>query len=445
MAQISKLPLHNSLLSKSLNQRNPFEMVADTYQYYNTPFLTIVYAMNGWSSKQINVEKYEKAKLGNLAIATEIFDNKPAGANLDVFFTDASFDQLRIGDKVMDSNRFIAYVVATSPGIVTIQPFTSGALVAATHFTKNMTIKLISDASPNRASVGKSSLYVTPDLDYNFYSVKRDSVFIAGEDMTDTYVKYKNEDWYFQQEMEMLRRLSVNIENDFIWSERGYQIVTPQGLTNSNGGMIWATKNRGGGYEPATSAITIDSLLETIYSIQIKRGKPTQEVTFLLGSGAFMQIQKVLQDYAKYAGTNNTFGGVAVKGFDINTFTIIGITCKFIKATTLDNPKVWTEPTAVAGLVGSKMSNSFIAFDTSPIPVSGGGTMPSIEVFHYGKEMYYGHINGMVAAGGDPKDYMNPADTVISSDVDGITAHAQVKNGIDIIDASGMYFREMVY
>ena len=241
----------------------------------------------------------------------------------------------------------------------------------------------------------------------------------------------------------MLRRLCVSIEQDMIWSDRG-QVTTTQGLTNSNGGMVWSIKNRNGTYVPATSAITLSVLNEVVYNVRIKQGKPTQELTFLMGSGALQQVQTFLGDIVKFSGQNNTFGGGKVEGFNVKTYSIADVNCKFIYAPSLDNPKMWPEPTTVPGLIGSKMSNSFFVMDTSPLPIVGGGVEPSIKLFHFGKEMSFGHIKGMVDAGGDPADYMNPMDTIISSDIDGMSAHAQVKNGINIVDASGMLFYEMV-
>ena len=443
MAQISSLPLSLSVLTKALNARNPFEAVLDTAQNYNSPFLTIVHALNNWNSEQIDTEKYERGKLGNLAIATTIGAAAQSGSNLVLTLSDATFNQFRVGDKVMDSNRYFGWVTTASAGSVTIQPFISGALTAGTQFAAGMTIKCVANASAKRASGGVESLYVTPDVDFNFYSVKRDSVFLAGEDFVDTYVKMRGKHWAFAQEYEMLRRLSVSIEQDMVWSQRG-QVTTTQGVTNSNGGLEYSIKNRNGTYIPATSAITLAVLNEVIYNVRIKQGKPTQELTFLMGSGAMQQVQVFLGDFVHQSGVNNTFGGGSVKGFNVKTYSIADVNCKFIYAPVLDNDKMWPEGTSVPGLIGSKMSNSFFVLDTSPAPIYGGGTEPIVKLFHFGKEMSFGHINGMVAAGGDPSDYMNPADTVISSDTDGITAHAMVKNGINIVDASGMAFYEMV-
>lgn len=442
MSNNTKLPLLNSLIANTLNARNPFEHVVDISGGYNTPFLSIAYALNNFQSKQVNSVQYEFAKQGNLAVVAQISGNSLVGTNLVVTLVDPNFNDYRKGDKVMDSNNVKARVLSSSPGTVTLEPYGT-ILVAATHFTAAMFCKVIGDASPNRSSRGKESLYNVPTMDFNLSSYKRDSVYIDLEDMTDTYVKYDGEMWSFAQEMTMLQRFARNMEQDFIESDRGV-FSTSDGDSNSNGGLNWSIINRNGTYVPSSNIITQSLLNEMLSSISKKRSASKKEVTLLAGEDAMQTIHTFINDIGKFAGTANTFGGTEVRGLQYNKYAIGSISLNIVPFPYFNNPEFFPEATTIPGAQGTKASNSFYLIDTTPIPYVDGGNTPAIEMFHFGKEMYYGHIKGMASAGADVNDYMNPADTIISSDVSGISAHAMARNGINIVDAKGMGFFKVI-
>ena len=437
----TKLPLFNSLLTNTLNERNSFQDVVDISMGYNTPFLSLVNIMNMGSSKQIGSAIYEFAKRDNLAVSTAIAANAQVGANLLLTLADPSYNQFRVGDKVMDTEWIKAYVVSSTPGFVTISPFGT-ALVAATHFTAGMYVKAIGDASPNRDSRGKESLYNTPVMDFNFYSTKRESVYIALEDMIDTYVRYQGKSWYFDQEMDMIRRGAKNMELDFIVSDR-LQTTTPAGLTNSNGGLKWSIINRGGTYVKSNNLLSLSIFNQLLQEIASKNSSSAKEVTCMAGEGAMFIIHQFINEIGKFSGVNNTFGGQKVHGLQYNEYAIGSISLKLIPFPTFNDPVLFPEVSTIPGAVGSRQSNALFMIDSSPNKIVGGGTAPAIELFHFGKEMYYGHIKGISAAGSDVSDFMNPADTIISSDIDGISAQWMVRNGVNITNAKGMAYFEL--
>jgi hypothetical protein len=439
--QQTKLPLFNSLLSNTLNERNSFRDVVDISMGYNTPFLSLVNVMNMGNSKQIGSAIYEFAKRDNLAVSTQISAAAQSGLNLVLTLSDPAFNQFRKGDKVMDTEWVKAVVLTSGPGNVTIEPFGT-PLVAGTQFAAGQYIKVIGDASPNRDSRGKESLYNTPIMDFNFYSTKRDSVYLALEDMIDTYVRYKGQSWYFDQEMDMIRRAAKNMESDFIVSDR-LQVTTSQGLTNSNGGLKWSIINRGGTYVKSNNLLDIDIFNQLLLEVASKNSAAQKEVTCMAGEAAMQIIHKFINEIGKFSGKNNTFGGQIVHGLQYNEYAIGSISLKLVPFPTFNDPVLFPELSAIGGAQGTRQSNALFMIDSSPNKIVGGGDAPSIELFHFGKEMYYGHIKGMAAAGADVSDFMNPADTIISSDIDGISAQWLVRNGINITNAKGMVYFEL--
>lgn len=440
MANLSPLPLANSLIAATLNERNPMDLVTDISRGYNTPFLSIVSALNGWSSTRIDSIKYEFTTVGNLSVAAQIASNSLVGSNLVLTLQDTTYKNFRVGDLLMDSEMIFGKVISASAGSVTIEP-SGTTFVAATHFTAGMTAKCVGDASIKSSSRGKSSLYVTPTLDYNYPGITRDSQFIDLKDMQATYPKFKGEFWWFAQEEFMLQRLARQMEQKWVYTNRG-EITGQDGLYYTNGGLIWSTKNRGGVYLKSPNIIDQNTWDDLIYQVSVKRAAATQDLICLYGRAAKMEIDKFLGETIKYSGKNNTFGGDGVKGFSVPMYNIGSTNITFIYFPLLDNPVFNPEPCTLSNATGTRGSNSFFLIDKNMLVGMGGGSKPPVELFHYGQEMYYGHIKGLANAGSNTSDYMNPTDTVISSDVAGMSCHAMADNGINIVDAQGMCFFE---
>lgn len=444
MANLSPLPLSSNLIAATLNERNPMDVVTDISRGYNTPFLSIVSALNGWSSRRIDSIKYEFTTVGNLAVAARIQSNSLVGLNLVVTLQDTTYRNFRVGDLVMDSEMVFGKVISSSAGSVTIEP-AGTTFVAATHFVAGATIKCVGNASIKDSSRGISSLYVTPTLDYNYPGITRDSQYISAKDMIATYPRWNGEYWWFAQEEMMLQNFARMIEQKWVYTERGV-IIGQDGEYYLNGGLIWSIKNRGGVYLKSPNIIDENTFNDLIYQVSVKRANYEQSLICLHGRAAKMEIDKFMGDTIKYSGKNNTFGGDGVKGFSIPSYNIGSVEVTFVHFPLLDNPVFNSEPCTLAGATGTRGSNSFFLIDKSMLVGLGGSSKPPVEVFHFGDEMYYGHIRGLVNAGTSAfdggKGYMNPSDSIIASDVAGMTCHAMADNGINIVDAQGMCFFE---
>jgi len=444
MANLSPLSLANNLISATLNERNAMSMVLDISRGYNNPFLSIVSALNGWSSHRIDSMKYEYTTVGNLSIAATISVNSLVGTNLVLTLSDSAYRNFRVGDLLMDSEMIKGKVISASAGSVTIEP-AGTTFVAATHFTAGMTAKRVGNVSIKDSSHGTSSLYVTPTLDYNYPSVTRNSQYLSLKDMLATYPRYQGEFWWFAQEELMLQDFARQLEQKWVYTDRA-DITGQDGQYYMNGGLIWSIKNRGGVYLKSPNIIDENTWNDLIYQVSVKRASATQDLVCLYGRAAKMEIDKFLGDTIKYSGKNNTFGGDGVKGFSVPLYNIGSTNITFVYFPLLDNPVFNPEPCTLANATGTRGSNSFFLIDKNALVGMGGGSKPAIEVFHYKDEMYYGHIRGMANAGSSANDggkgYMNPAETIISSDVAGMSCHVMADNGINIVDAQGMCFFE---
>jgi hypothetical protein len=439
MAQLSTLPLSQSLVSKTLNARNPFSKVYDISGGYNT-FTYFTDMLNPGGSKQVDTVKYEKAKRGNLSVISQIATNSLVGANLVLTFTDPTYNNFRIYDEVMDTERVHGRVVVAGPGTVTLEPIGT-AFNAAIHFVANAYCKQIVDASPNRYSVGKSSLYNTPDLDFNYASISRDSNQLARRDKLNTYVEVSGKGWWTDQEIEMIRRIAKDVEKKYIFQERN-QLIVNGGETNFNGGLIWSIKNRGGIYIPSTSPLTQTLFQDLLTQVMLQNTNPKMDLKLFYGKRTLQTIQGFTSDFIKYAGTRNTFGVGEGSGLNVMEWAFANAKVDFISLPLFDDTVMFPEASNIPGVFGTRASNSFFLLDASPRPIVGGGFAPAVEKFHFDKEFYYGYIRGMADAGASTSNYMQATESIISSDADGFSCHAMVDNGIDIIDARNMLFYE---
>jgi len=440
MSAISTLPFSNNIIANALNERNPFEAVYDISGGYNT-YTRVVDFLNKGGSVKVTSDKYEKAVLGNLNVAAEVSAGTGTGTSKVVTLADASYDAFRVGDVVMDLNRTQGMVIASAAGSVTVEVLDSAAFVAADFGSG--TIRRISDASPNNGSTGKSALYYTPETDYNYTQIVRNSTFLNRRDMAlNTYVKYSGNNWWLAQEELMVKDIARQLEYNSIFGKRGRN-VTSRGTVDRNGGLLWSIDNRGGTHIVASSQMTRDDFHDYLYTMLAKNANRSRELTLFYGLDALKAIQDFSQDILVNTGINNSLGGKDVLGFDVQTYGYLGTKINFVPLPMLDDPKMFgNEISTVTGK--PRYSSSFFLIDTTPIDGVGAGPQPAIEKIHKGeKEMYYGYIPGMVGPdGGSPSNYMSMGKSLMASDIDGVSCHALTDCGHNIVDAKNMLFFE---
>lgn len=445
MATNTILPISQSLYSKVLNERNPMETVFDVSGGFNTltQILELINKTAGGSKRIDTYEaKYEFNTIGNKNVVTQIQSNAASGSNLVLTFNDPNFDQFRLNDEVMDSEQVKGYVIATAPGTITIAPGPTTTFSTATHFTANMYAKVIGDASANRFSGGKSNLFYTPDTDYNYSKIMRDSSTLARRDMIGSYVKYEGKYWYTSVEPEMIKRVGRLKETSSVFGERGQATINGQ-LTNLNGGLIWSIKNRNGNYFPATSTLTEATFRDLIGDTIIKNATRGQTLTLLHGTEFLKTFQGFTTQYIQYAGASNTFGVTANSGLNVKHYSFAGVNIDLIHLPIFDDPKMFPEISSITGR--KRQSGAFLLLDLTPIPSEGNmGMLPAIEKFHFGeKEMFYGYVPGMISPDSvSPNGYMSQSKSLMANDLDGFSCHTLSDSGINIADAKNMLYFE---
>lgn len=427
--------LENNFIQKTLNERNSFSKVYDISGGYNK-FTQFTSTLNPGGSKQVDSVKYEKSKRGNLGVVAQIQSNSLVGTSLVIVFSDPTYEFFRVGDTVADSNNVLGNVTVAGPGTITVSPITV-TFVAATHFIANMFAKVFFNTSLTRNSVGVTSLYNTPDLDYNYTGLTRDTTALARKDFISTYVKVGGKYWWCAQQLEMVARMGKMTEFKFVFSERA-----DVGGKQYNGGIIWSIKNRGGEYVSSTAAITQPVLQGLIQGIKT-RNPGTTEVTMFAGAGAIASFQSFMTPLIQFVGVNSTFGMGTKSGLDVMMYNWLGVKLNIVPLDLFNDPKLFQEISTITGT--PKQGNAFFIVDASPIPAVDGGTLPAIERFHFGPtEMMSTYTPGMIGTdGGNASSTSQMNYNMSANDIDGVTFNVGSDNGIDILDAKAMCYFEL--
>jgi len=439
------LDLGESLLGKLLNSRNAFRNIYDLSGGYGKA-TQIVTLLNEGGSVKVNTAdaKYEKFTIGHQGVIAKIDTRAVSGVNLILTLIDPLFDFFRNGDVVLDIDRAQGFVLSHAPGTITISPYDRDVFLA-TDFESGDFARRGWNSSSNRNSTGTESLYATPDTIVNFGSIKRDSVFLHRRDFHETFIDeaISKKNWALMQEHVLINRVMQSMEWSHLFEERNQKIINGE-LTNSNGGLLWAIKNRGGTHIVSPNDLTEETWQGLIETVSKKDATSSSRLTFLYGKAALSRIQSFTSDFVKQSGINNTFGGTEVSGIDVQTYAYLGTIIDFVYLPILDDETMFPEQSTITGK--QRMSSAFFLVDFSSVMGHEGEEIPAIERFHFDIEgMRYGYIPGTIGPdGGNPSDHLNMGKFLMVSDIDGVSAHLTSDGGIDIANARKMLFFELV-
>lgn len=429
-----------SLVATLLNARSIYPWIYDRSGGYNTLVtLTDIINKKGGSKRVTSVDGlYEKYKRGKNNVVQSIAAVAAAGNNLVVTFVDPTYSKFLLKDVVMDANYNLGRVIAVAPGTITIQnyPDASVAMVAATQFLAGQLCKLAFDVSGTYGSFGKDNRIFTPQRYTNYPSNTRASYTLTRADKVETYVNAADGSkfYYFQNEWDMMMGFYKQIEFKYWFSKYGASSsTTVEGEVTGNRGLRQAII-QDGVYMPMASSPTAGNIRDMLSQLGNRNTMSGQKFIALCGRDALTNFQGITQPYIQYTGKNNTFGGEAVRGLNVVTYTIGDVTVDFIVAPILNDTEL-SEPTTAANATGTRWSNSIYFLNLDDVPSVGGVHMnPAIEKFHFGdKEVLYKGIPGMTGWLGDDTGMGTIGSyQVTASDIDGASIQIETNNGIDV-------------
>ncbi len=446
------LDLAGSIYALGLNKPNDYKLVYNLASNYNVA--STIFA--SWNAKATVAtggvvftgnDKYEFATEDVNWVNEAITGATQSGANLILTYSGTN-DFFRTKQTVIDDNIIQARVISHGAGTVVISPV-SVPLVAGTHFATGMYVKEFGFSAAFRASKGTSSLYTVPSKDYDLVQNFRGTCFMAATDFQDTYPMYNGESWGHRQVDKAVMQMAVEKERTMLLGDRA---ITQDfdGTNYYTGSLAWNCKNRGGQYVTLTSALTqtmFSNILQTQRVKKATRGGMNKMI--LCGDGFRTYFQNnFTQPFIQYAGTRNTFGGDAIKGLDVNMYSIAGEVYDLVHLPYLDDPDYWVnDQTTIPGYFGTKMSNSFFVMDPNNLGTVGGGAdRAPVQYIYWGQKGINSQvIPGMVGMDGK----FNQANKVggfnqTVSDVDGAQVEFQEKVGCHIPSGKGISFVRVI-
>jgi len=422
---VTTLDLNKSLLLKGLSLPNKMAMVYAQDYGYNV--LTQLSSKLGPSISTPQA-KVEISSLGNLSVFS-VVTAVAAGGTGELLVTLSNSENFRPGDIIADSN-LVQGIVIEKTGTanqIRVKSVTT-TLVSTLHFLAGHIAKVMFDASANRLSYGKPSLNVVPNTDFTYTSVTRESSTQARRDRVSSFVKWQGDFWYRSYDDITLRRFAKSLEYKYAFAERGV-FAGPNGETYSTSGLRWSIINNGGTYLPLTSELTQTAFNDFIETLVRKSADNGRRLVAMMGSAAMARLQTILGDYIKYAGTQNTLGGVAVEGLNVMTYAYAGMSIEFVRWALLDDEMFRSELSTITGK--PKQSHSIYVLDMTPLPAAdGSGSLSPLQKYHFNNdEMIANYVPGMIGLeGSDPSSIKQTiaGSQLVSlgtSDVDGVDFH----------------------
>ncbi len=406
--QLSTQEFRNNLLLNRLNKDDKSKAVYDYSGGYN---LIDFLATRNAPSRRVDGDQgiFQKPLMGNNAVVAQVASNSVSGNVITVNFTNPNYNSFRsqvvCNDGTAANNQ--GRIISKGPGFVKMELVNTGSWDATLHFVAGSFCTALYNASGNIGSSGMESLYEYPVYVQNQTSITRETTRINRRDMVKTWVEFENGYWDTAQDYLTAQRFANNLEYKAIFGEYGQTLNSSIGGTvNYSMGLRAAIRDpqRGGIYQPLSSAMGQGDFESWIGRIADRQALQHVNLTIMCGRGFLKQIQNFTSSFIQFGGSQNTFGGAEVKGYDVKTYSVNGITADFIMHPIFNNRDMFPTQSTISSLGQfTRMQYTAYALDFGMIDGVGGGSLPAIEKVYFGPdEITYEYLRGIAMGGGVP-------------------------------------------
>ncbi len=405
--QLSTQEFRNNLLLNLLNKDDKSKAVYDFSGGYN---LIDFLATRNAPSRRVDGDlgQFQKPLMGNNAVVAQVASTSVSGDILTVNFTNPAFNTFRrevvCSDGTASNNQ--GRVIDKGPGFVKLETTpATGAWDVTLHFVAGTFCTALFNASGNIGSSGMESLYEYPQYVKNQTAITRETARINRRDMVKTWVEFENGYWHTAQDYLTAQRYANALEYKAIMSQYGTKTNSSiGGDVNYSMGLRDAIRDpqRGGVYQPLSSAMTQGDFENWIGRIADRQALQHVDLSIVCGRGFLKQIQTFTTPFIQFAGSQNTFGGAEVKGYDVKKYAVNGISVDLILHPIFNNRDYFPAMSTISSLAQfTRMQYTAFALDFGMIDGVGGGSLPAIEKVYFGdKEISYDYLPG-VAMGSD--------------------------------------------
>lgn len=417
------IPLEQDYIALNIDDRDILGSLIQLYPQYNqVNTLITTCAGTPFNESKWVVEQYimdnDTPYAEVLSAPSLTFGNKKAT----IVLTDPTFDKFRVNEIVRDNvTSTHAKVIAHYPGQLEVIFQSNGLNSSATAFTSSdfaagHFVTYVGPLSEISKSAPMENIYYKPsgpdEYAIEFYT---DSLILNYNDMYNTTrlnSKLKNssgkEYLQFVQEQKFIQRIGTTHERKLLL---GQNVIGDRqtGRGNEAPGLLWQIINKGGMYTPLTSMPTEDNYKSIIEHSIDEVGTSTSELLVICGSRAWGQFQTTITDkYLIYAGTNNTFGGTAVDGLNVQEYSYLGVKLRWLNYDMFNNPNQFPEISQLTGMNGATQAKgNMLILNTSNVMTADNGEVPFVTRHTFGDGMlseFYNYVPGALNRDGSKAD-----------------------------------------
>lgn len=427
--QFSNTDFQSNILLNALNKPDKSAAVYDLSGGYNV--IDLLATRNRPAVQVVgNDGVFEKPLMGRSQIVQQVVSASVLGnGNLQVNWADPTFDLFRSTFVLTDGTAAnnLGRVARHQPGFVELE--TGPGIAAwdtAKHFVAGTYALELFNASINRGSDGVESLYEYPDYVKNQTAVCRDNVQLFRRDMMSTYPQWAGKMWWSAQDKLMIERYARAMDFSALWNKFDTKTAGSGGVVNYSMGIKAAIMDpiRGGIYLGLSNAPTRQQFEDWLGKIAQRQAVSHVEINLLVGRGAMSLIQGYYSQFIQFTGVNNTFGGSTVKGIDIKTASLNGLTVNFIMLPVLNDEEKFPQLSTIPGLSNyTRMSYTMIALDLNNYEAKGGSSLPALEKRYFGNdEMIYYYTPGIIGSNAKQADMFTTGNPFLAANSkDGVT------------------------
>jgi len=357
-------------------------------------------------------------------------------------WADPSFNLYQIGDIIRDEQSLAeGRVIKAIPGSVIIEAnFSPSPQFDCTlHFQPGYFTYYEKDRSIMYGSGGKENRFYENTWQDDFSEIANDTCVITRREEFNSLLG-KNGDIYVwsQKEIDFIN-FHNRARGKSYWFGNGGVRNTSQGRLSGTFGIresiIGAAATsisparQGGTYIPLGSAPVLQTVFDMQDAMASKKGADEQNFVFGFGRAALGAIQQdpTIKNMITYPGVENTIGGASVKGLDVRTMSLNGITIKFMILPFLsdtDSLPSWNRW-------------SIYGFDLTPYPTinmdGSVGSEPPMMKIHFGdgeEAPIYSMVPGKEGVASMNANLKTGAYKIASNLIDGYTLNLQRDNGL---------------
>lgn len=322
------------------------------------------------------------------------------GSNLDLTFTDSTFNDFAEGTTIASDTNTLGTIVSTSPGKVTIS-FEQNSAGTSGFVTADFAAGEGTSLMGMWGNINDRKNYTIPTSIPTKYTnvigqfdggceIKYDEVY------TKTYFDFQGSNCYLSGKEYIALQKYYQYYYSYMSSDFAMQ------LGNKPRPATWVNqiKTMGGFQKAKTGPLTLTSFKEVAKEYIINSGLKGDRIFIIAGSDYAWQIGDILTPYVLTAGVNNVVGGRDVSGMSINTYSVLSKQITLIIDPFMDNTKIFGSNSSTGY---SNRSDSAIWFSPEMVQVEGGGVVPPV------LDKYFGVANllttqevGMIDRYGNP-------------------------------------------